>query len=294
MSQRNKAVIVSGGHVLNIDHSYYVLQGFTINGQPNLPFTEIPTAPRELLAYKDKNQSRVVDGRLIYVGNVARDVTGTVITDMFLTGAGGECIRMRNFTTNSKVTNSMIYRCGFVAQNKAYRYHNGEGVYIGTSPRSTKQPYHKNDGSNNNLVQNNVIQTFASECVNIKENATDNVVDSNQCLYGLGTEAANESILEVRGKNNQITNNTIRHSWGYGIKLWSDTVSSGGANIVAGNHLSDIQSDVITVKRQAQPVEICQNTDADGARTAVGRISTAIGKSCSRAYPAGLNDEGPG
>lgn len=292
MNQRNEAVIVAGGHVFNIDHNYYVLHGFTINGQPNLPFTEIPTAPRELLAYKDKNQPRVVDSRLIYIGNVGRYVTGTVINDMFLTGAGGECIRMRNFTANSKVTNSLIYRCGFVAKNKDYRYHNGEGVYIGTSPRSTNQPNHKNDGSHNNLVQNNVIQTFASECVNIKENATGNIVDSNRCLYGLGMATANESILEVRGKNNQITNNIIQHSWGYGIKLWSDTVSSGGANIVAGNHLSDIRSDVITVKRQSQPLEICQNIDADGIPVVVGR-STTIGKICSRAYPAGLKDEHP-
>ncbi|MGH8886135.1 MAG: hypothetical protein ACRDYX_13340 [Egibacteraceae bacterium] len=285
VSQRNKAVVVGGGHVFNIDHSHYVLDGFTINGQPHLPFTEIPTAPRELLAYKDSNQPRVADSRLVYVGNKARDVTGTVITNMFLTGAGGECVRMRNFTTNSKVTNSLIYRCGFVAKSKDYRYHNGEGVYIGTSAASTDQPYHKNDGSNNNLVQNNVIQTFASECVNIKEHASGNVVDSNQCLYGLGPEAANEALLEVRGRNNQITNNTIKHSWGYGIKLWSDTPSSGGANIVAGNHLSDIRSAVITVKTQSQPAEICQNIYADGIPAVVGRTGAAIAKTCSRTYP---------
>lgn len=285
ISQRNKAVVVADGHVFNIDHSYYVLDGFTINGQPNLPFTEIPTTPQELLAYKDHNQSRVADSRLVYVGNKARDVTGTVITNMFLTGAGGECIRMRNFTTNSKVTNSLIYRCGFVAKDKDYRYHNGEGVYIGTSARSTDQPYHKNDGSNNNLVQNNVIQTFASECVNIKENASGNIIDSNQCLYGLGPETANEALLEVRGRNNQITNNAIKHSWGYGIKLWSDTASAGGANIVAGNHLSDIRSAVITVKTQPQPAEICQNIYADDIPAGVGRTVPAIAKTCSRTYP---------
>jgi hypothetical protein len=288
VSRRNEAVIIASGHVFNIDHSYYVLDGFTINGQPDLEFADIPTAPRALLAYKDKNQSRIADSRLIYIGNTARDVTGIVITNMFLTGAGGECIRMRNFTTNSKVTDSLIYRCGFVAKNKEYRYHNGEGIYIGTSPKSTDQPYHKNDGSNNNLVQNNVIQTFAAECVDIKENAAGNIIDSNQCLYGLGPDTANEAILEVRGKRNQITNNTIQHSWGYGIKLWSDNASSGGANIVAGNRLSNINSDVITVKKQSQPAEVCENSYADGAPSVVSRTRATINKICSRTYPTGL------
>jgi hypothetical protein len=287
-SQRNKAVVIASGHVFNIDHSYYVLDGFTVNGQPDLEFADIPTTPHELLAYKDKNQSRIVDSRLIYIGNSGRDVTGTVITNMFLTGAGGECIRMRNFTSDSKVTHSLIYRCGFVAKNKGYRYHNGEGVYIGTSPKSTDQPYHKNDGSNNNLIQNNVIQTFAAECVDIKENAAGNIIDSNQCLYGLGPDTVNEAILEVRGKRNQITNNTIQHSWGYGVKLWSDTAASGGGNIVAGNRFSDINSDVVTVKRQSQPTEICQNSYAGGTPTVVGRTSAIIDKNCSHTYPTDL------
>jgi hypothetical protein len=299
MSQRNQAVVVGSGHVFDIDHSYYVLDGFTINGQPELPFAEIPNTPEELLAYKDKHQSRVADSRLIYIGDSSRNVTGTVITNMFLTGAGGECVRMRNFTTNSKVTSSLIYRCGFVAKRKDYRYHNGEGVYIGTSTESTDQPSHKNDGSNNNLVQDNVIQTFAAECVNIKEHAEGNIIDSNQCLYGLGPESANESILEVRGKNNQITNNAIQHSWGYGIKLWSDAASSGGANVVAGNYLSDIRSEVITVKTQLEQVEICQNVDADDATPALVERDAAIGKACSRTYPTGqtwdhyLREENP-
>jgi hypothetical protein len=290
ISQRNKAVVMGSGHVFDIDHSYYALEGFTINGQPDLPFDKIPTTPKKLLSYKDKHQSQIADSRLIYIGNSSRNVTGTVITNMFLTGAGGECVRMRNFTTNSKVSNSLIYRCGFVAKSQNYRYHNGEGVYIGTSTDSTDQPYHKNDHSNHNLVQKNVIQTFAAECVDIKEHAERNIVDSNQCLYGLGPESADESILEVRGKNNQITNNVIQHSWGYGIKLWSDTASSGGANIVAGNYLSDIDSAVITFKTQSKPVEICQNTYADGTPTVVGRIGATISKTCSRTYPTGLDD----
>lgn len=288
MSQRNKAVIMGRGHVFDVDHSYYVFEGFTINGQPNLAFNDIPTTPQEIMSFKDKNQSKIVDGRLIYVGNKARDVKGTVINNMFLTGAGGECVRMRNFTTGSKITNSLIYRCGFLAKEKDYRYHNGEGVYIGTSTRSTDQPYYKDDQSNNNLVQNNIIQTFASECVNIKENAAYNIIDGNQCLYGLGPETADESILEVRGKNNQVTNNVIQHSSGYGIKLWSDGTTYGGNNIIAKNKLSDIHSYVVTVKGQPQPKEVCETTYAEATALTFGMTDTDIAKKCSQSYPTGL------
>jgi len=284
---RNKAVVTGTGHVFDVDNSYYVFEGFTIDGQPDVPFGDIPGTPQELLAFKDANQPRLVDSRLIYIGNKADHITGIVINDMFLTGSGGECVRMRNLTTDSKVTDSLIYRCGLVGnEDKDYTYHNGEGVYIGTSLNSENQPHYKDDASSGNLVRNNVIETFGSECVDIKENAAKNIVDSNQCRHGLGSADDNESILEVRGKDNQVTNNTIAHSYGYGIKVWADKPRYGGGNIVAGNHLRDIRSDAITVKEQ-QLRAVCGNT-FDGTPTFAGLEDGADPTArCQRRYPAG-------
>jgi hypothetical protein len=279
---RNKAIITGVGDLIDVDHSYYVFSGFTLNGQPKLAFDEIPDTPRELIEFKDRNQSRILGGQLIYIGYTAHSVRGITIDNMFLTGAGNECIRIRNLTTDSTVTNSRILRCGMKAKDKDYPYHNGEGVYIGTSPASGDQPYHDNDRSDGNLVRHNVIETFGSECVNIKENASRNIIDSNQCRYGLGPDSADESIVEVRGKENQITNNVIEHSYGYGVKLWSDQSSYGGKNIIARNHFGDINSYTITVKKQPQPEEVCENTYVGGTPEFEGLTETDMGRPCSQ------------
>ena len=42
----------------------------------------------------------------------------------------------------------------------AAEFHNGEGVYIGTSPNSDDQPMHADDGSARNVVTRNVIRTY--------------------------------------------------------------------------------------------------------------------------------------
>ena len=49
-------------------------------------------------AFKDSVRPKVEDGRLVYIGAAddSRDLTGITITNMFLNGAGGECVRLRN------------------------------------------------------------------------------------------------------------------------------------------------------------------------------------------------------
>ena len=38
-----------------------------------------------------------------------------------------------------------------------------------------------NDGSSDNVIARNVIRTFGSECLNVKENAHGNVFEDNVC-----------------------------------------------------------------------------------------------------------------
>ena len=92
-------------------------------------------------------QAQVADGRLIYVGAAddSRDLTGITITNMFLNGAGGECVRLRNNAHDNAITDSVIQYCGMFGKgddDDRAAYHNGEGVYIGTSPNSDDQPMH--------------------------------------------------------------------------------------------------------------------------------------------------------
>jgi hypothetical protein len=170
-------VLFGTGRVVGIDHSHYVLDGFTIDGQEKLANVAFPTDLAAIEAFRNSVQPQVSDGRLVYVG--ADDNSH----DMFLSG-GGECVRLRNNAHHNTVTNSMIQYCGLHAKGddqQRSRYHNGEGVYIGTSPKSKDQPMHQDDGSSFNIVAHNVIKTFGSECLNVKENAHDNEFTDNTC-----------------------------------------------------------------------------------------------------------------
>ena len=111
-------------------------------------------------------------------------MTGITINNMFLNGAGGECVRLRNNAHDNTISNSVIQYCGLYGKGDGADravYHNGEGVYIGTSPESDDQPMYDNDTSSNNVVTRNIIRPFGSECFNIKENAHDNVFEDNVC-----------------------------------------------------------------------------------------------------------------
>jgi hypothetical protein len=109
---RHRAVLYGTGRVVSIDHSHYVLDGFTIDGQEKLANVAFPTDLAAIEAFKNSVQPQVSDGRLVDVG--ADD------------------------------------NCGLHAkadEQQRSRYHNGEGVYIGTSPKSKDQPMHQDDGS---------------------------------------------------------------------------------------------------------------------------------------------------
>ena len=77
---------------MSIDHSNYVLEGFTIDGQEALHGSKYPTGSTNVREFKDAAQSKVADGRLVYIGasETSRDIQNVVIRDMYVNGAGGE------------------------------------------------------------------------------------------------------------------------------------------------------------------------------------------------------------
>lgn len=167
--KRYKTIVYGSGRVLNVDHSYYKFEGFAIDGQEALAGKSYPADPAKIGAFKDENQSLIKDGRLIYIGSndATRNLTGIRVNNMYLRGAGGECIRIRNAAHHNEISNSVIEYCGMFAKDRgaeSFKYHNGEAVYIGTSPKSTTQPMYKNDTSNLNIVHGNIINTYGSEC----------------------------------------------------------------------------------------------------------------------------------
>ena len=143
---------------------------------------------------------------------------------MFLNGAGGECVRLRNNAHDNTISDSVIQYCGLYGKGETHRdlYHNGEGVYIGTSPESDDQPMSDNDTSSNNVVTRNIIRPFGSECFNIKENSHDNVFEDNVCSGNAENVEFGGSNVELRGYGNIVRNNQISDSAGYTIKIQND------------------------------------------------------------------------
>jgi hypothetical protein len=270
---RYQAVVHGTGRIFNIDHSWITLQGFTIDGQEQLATTPLPADLRTIDAFKKSVQDRVADGRLVYVGSSddSRDLTGVTIDDMFLNGAGGECVRLRNNAHDNVITNSVIQYCGMHAKGgeddeDRAEFHNGEGVYIGTSPKSEDQPMHENDASARNVVTRNVIRTFGSECFNVKENAHDNVFEDNVCSGNAESADFEGSTIELRGYGNVVRNNEISDSAGYLIKIQSDDEEyDRGGNVVENNRMSGAGAEIFKIKSSAEQGRMCGNEVASGA-----------------------------
>lgn len=266
---RYRAVVHGTGRIFNIDHSWITLRGFTIDGQEQLVDTPFPTDLATIDAFKQGVQDRVEDGRLVYVGSSesTRDITGVTIDDMFLHGGGGECVRLRNNAHDNTITNSVIQYCGMYGKGgedaedaERAEFHNGEGVYIGTSPKSEDQPMAANDESARNVVRGNVIRTFGSECFNVKENAHSNVFEDNVCSSNAESAEYEGSTVELRGHDNVVRNNEIADSLGYLIKIQSDDESyDRGGNAVENNRMSDAAGEIFKVKSSATQGRMCGN-----------------------------------
>jgi Right handed beta helix region/Protein of unknown function (DUF1565) len=267
---RYQATLYGTGRIFNINHSHLTLDGFTIDGQEQLADTPFPTDLSGIDAFKNGVQDRVEDGRLIYVGSgdASRDMTGITITNMFLNGAGGECVRLRNNAHDNTIADSVIQYCGMHGKGgdeDRAEYHNGEGVYIGTSPKSDDQPMHENDASSNNLVTRNVIRTFGSECFNVKENAHGNVLEDNLCSANAESAEFQGSNVELRGHDNVVRNNEISDSAGFGIKIQTDGDEyDRGGNVVENNRLSNLAAEAFKIKSEAQQGRMCGNEFSAG------------------------------
>ena len=263
---RYRAVLYGTGRLVNIDHSWITLDGFTVDGQEQLANIPFPTDVRTIDAWKASVQDRVEDSRLVYIGSAeeSRDLTGITISNMFLNGAGGECVRLRNNAHGNTIADSVIQYCGMYGKGdgeERAEYHNGEGVYIGTSPESDGQPMSGNDTSSQNVVARNIIRTFGSECFNVKENAHDNVFEDNVCSGNAESAEFEGSNVELRGYANIVRNNQISDSAGYSIKIQTDGEEyDRGGNVVENNQLSGAAAETFKIKSDASQGRFCGNS----------------------------------
>lgn len=265
LAKRGTTILTGSSRVFSINNSFYHLSGFTIDGEPALKTTVFPTTLQAVASFKNSIQSKVNDSSLIFIGaaDSARGIAGVVINDMALVHAGGDCVRIANGAHNNIVEQSTVAWCGMLANPLpgVYAYHNGEGVYVGTSPKSTDRSLHADDNAGDNLIVNNVINTYGSECLDVKENSHDNTFRNNTCGYNDEPLAYQGSNIEIRGYHNTITGNTIAGSMGYGLKLASDSATDPqGGNVVQGNKFSGDTGNPIDNRQITAQGSFCGNS----------------------------------
>lgn len=233
-----------GARIIEINHDYITLEGFTVDG--------LSGSSKKAKDYRDK---------LIYaVGKKAKDgVKELRIENMLIQNAGGECIRLRYFAEKNEIAHSTIKNCGahdFVFDDGGK---NGEGIYIGTAPEQRndgKNPTKDKDVSKNNWVHHNTFDTQGNECVDIKEDSRENIVEHNSCT---GQKDKDSGGMGSRGNENVFRYNQIFGNRGAGIRLGGDIKEYGINNFIYENVIRDNQAGGIKLQRKPQ-AKICKNT----------------------------------
>ena len=182
-------------------------------------------------------------------------VRGVRIAGNTLHDAGGECVRMRYFSVRNEIARNRITNCGRKGFDLSEDDKNGEGIYIGTAPEQLdRNPHAIPDRSDANHIHHNSIVTPA-ECVDIKEDATANVITDNRCRGSKDTEGAG---LSSRGIRTVFRRNDSGGHAGAGIRLGGDDRDDGVRNVVTGNYLHDNGHTGLKVIRRPQGL-ICGN-----------------------------------
>lgn len=241
-----------GSRIIEINHDYLRLAGFTIDGLWN------PGAPGSFDSYRDK---------LLYVIGIEprAGVTGLNVQQMSFKNAGGECLRLRYFAQSNEIAYSTFDNCGVhsilnpTVSSSLKSGKNGEAVYIGTAPEQLtdgKNPTTDRDQSNANWVHHNDFRTRGNECVDVKEAATGNIVEYNDCTAQYDAESAG---FDARGNGNTFRYNKSFGNTGAGIRFGGDTSSDGINNQAYYNEITSNAAGGIKFQRTPQGT-ICGNT----------------------------------
>ena len=233
-------------HVIDINHDYIHLIGFSIDGLTG-----------------DAKVKRNYRNKLIYVhGRIpSRGIQGILIDTLDLRNAGGECLRLRYFVSDSEIRNTHFTRCGVFDFAFRSSKKNGEGIYLGTSSTQWgdgKNPTAEPDRSANNWIHHNTFETWGNECVDIKEGAERNIVEYNICEQQLDPKSAG---FDARGDNNIFRFNTVRGNSGSGFRLGGHKVRGrqyGLGNQVYGNAIENNAGGAIKIMATPQG-QICGN-----------------------------------
>lgn len=167
----------------------------------------------------------------------------------------GECVRLKNQSSDNEVAFNEIRGCGRRNFDLAEQRKNGEGVYVGTAPEQLGElPGNGPDRSDRNWIHDNTIDTPA-ECVDVKEFSSAMLVEHNMCTGGQDPDSAGFS---ARGDRVTFRGNTVLGGAGAGIRLGGDRPGQGVHTVVADNDFERPRGYGVKIMRFPQG-EICGN-----------------------------------
>lgn len=184
-------------------------------------------------------------------------VTDLELSRMAFKNALTECVRLKNSAHDNIIRDNKFENCGRGGTS------NGEAIYVGTDRGQLADP-NIPDESNDNLIYGNTFNLgisagTGSECINIKEGSSGNIIEDNECYY---QNDANSGGFDIRGTDNLIQNNIISNGDGAGIRLGpgSDNLATDGIdNTVISNTITNNAGNGIKIMSSPQ-TQICANT----------------------------------
>lgn len=178
-------------------------------------------------------------------GVMANDTTNSVFDHLDVYNIGDEAVHLRSCSSNNIVQNSHIHDTG------QRRDSFGEGVYLGNAD-SNWGVYNfcdlgNPDQSNYNQVLNNTFDHTAAEAIDAKEGTVGGVISGNS-FDGIGMNGNHaDSLIDVKGADYNVTNNTVTVSGGsavvdgfqtHVIDVRTDETHSGTGNVFSGNTMN--------------------------------------------------------
>ncbi|CAM9576150.1 unnamed protein product, partial [Discosporangium mesarthrocarpum] len=287
----SRSAVVSGvnpdDRTITIKHSHIHLRGFTVDGKMGSGDTLNSYANKCIYVHGQNTPKDIT-----YMGHTfPSSINGLVLSNMSIKNCQGECIRMRYFITHADIQDNDIQNCGvddFVF-NANTGGKNGEGLYIGTSSNQWsdgKNPDDRPDGSNFNLVKNNIFLTHGNECVETKEGTEHNVIEGNTCGGQLDPESA---CYGTRGDHNVFRNNKGEGCEGAGIRLGGH-FDYGINNKVYNNEVSKVMAGSIKVMKSPQE-EICGNVCGSGDCSLMGDFGDQFSSEWDKACPGSIGSD---
>ncbi len=238
----------SNSRMIEINHSYITLDGFTASG---------------LSSSSDGSKAEDFVDKCVYVlgksppeairengAEYMSSLDGMIVSNMHLRECGGECLRLRSFITNAEVVGNKIEGCGrhdFLFPSNSV---NGEAIYVGTS--SNQWDDGKNSKAGPDLskyiwIHENEIESHGNECVDVKEGATDVLIEYNVCS---DQRDPNSGCLDSRTDDVIFRYNELVGCDGAGVRIGGHTIDGktyGVNNEVYGNVFSDTTDSSVKV-----------------------------------------------